>query len=188
MTDLLAHLSPLLISTPPLTEADGHRDAAVLIALRNATTIPDMPLIVRAAGLRHHRGQIAFPGGQIEKTDIDPIAAALRESEEEINLDRNAVTVLGLLPVFTTRSGYRIFPVVGAVNVDLVLTPDPREVAAIFTMTLAALTAAPTPQLAWVNHDGQWLKAPVWDYRGQKIWGATLQILWSLRAHLQGWP
>lgn len=114
------------------------RDAAVLLAL---TCAGGVLLTQRTSGLRHHAGQVAFPGGRVEASDATVATAALREAHEEIGLGPDRVEILGELPEYLTGSGFRIRPVVGLLRdpIDLRqhLQPDPREVAAVFETPLA---------------------------------------------------
>jgi 8-oxo-dGTP pyrophosphatase MutT (NUDIX family) len=114
------------------------RDAAVLLAL---TRRGGVLLTQRTTGLRHHAGQVAFPGGMVEASDATAATAALREAHEEIGLGPDRVEVLGELPDYLTGSGFRIRPVVGLLRNPLDLhehlRPDPREVAAVFETPLA---------------------------------------------------
>lgn len=116
------------------------RDAAVLLAI---TSRGGLLLTERTADLRHHAGQVAFPGGRVEASDANPAAAALREAQEEIGLAPDRVEILGELPAYLTGSGFRISPVVGLIGQPLDLhqhlQPDPGEVAAVFETPLAFL-------------------------------------------------
>lgn len=113
------------------------RDAAVLLAL---TQRGGVLLTLRTPGLRHHAGQVAFPGGRVEDDDGNPSAAALREAQEEIGLNPDQVEILGQLPEYHTGSGFRICPVVGLLlgplDLQAQLRPDPNEVAVVFEAPL----------------------------------------------------
>ncbi len=132
-----------------------HRPAAVLVpvvARREAATVL---LTQRAAHLRDHSGQIAFPGGKIDADDASPLAAALREAEEEIGLDRGFVRPLGYLEPYVTTSGFRIVPVVSLVDPGYALTINPREVDGAFEVPLSFLMTPAnheTHQREWKGH------------------------------------
>ena len=96
-------------------------------------------LTLRADDLTHHAGQIAFPGGRVEAGDADAMAAALRETEEEIGLRREFVEVLGCLPDHAVITGFRVTPVVGLVRPGFELVLDPTEVAGTFEAPLRHL-------------------------------------------------
>lgn len=119
-------MSSFVEGGPPL------REAAVLVPLVERKEGLSVLLTRRADHLNSHAGQISFPGGRVEDTDSSPIDAALRESEEEVGLDRSFVTVSGILDTYSTGSGYRILPVVGFVREGFSLKADAGEVAEIF--------------------------------------------------------
>jgi len=150
--------------------------AAVLIAITDRPD-PGVLLTLRNANLRRHAGQVAFPGGRIDAEDGGPIAAALREAEEEIGLSREQVEVVGEIEPYRTGTGYDIVPVIGVVPPDLALTPHAAEVDAIFETPLAHLLDLAN----YVERDAEWQGARrryreiLWsDYR---IWGATAAIM-----------
>lgn len=111
--------------------------AAVLVPLVERREGLTVLLTQRATHLKSHAGQISFPGGRIEPHDEGPLAAALREAEEEIGLSRELITVAGYLPDHLIISGYRVTPVVGFVRAELALVPDATEVASTFEVPLA---------------------------------------------------
>src|SRR5712671_2441738 len=111
--------------TPPSTALTP---AAVLVPLIDHRDGMSVLLTQRTAHLTAHAGQISFPGGRIEESDADPTDAALRETEEEVGLTRDHVTVIGRLDTYVTGTGFEITPVAGIVKVPFPLTPDPFEV------------------------------------------------------------
>ena len=110
--------------------------AAVLIAISDEAE-PQLLLTRRPTTMARHPGQIAFPGGRVDGGDANAIAAALREAEEEVALDRHHVEVLGTLENYETGTGFSIVPVVGLVPPGLVLVPHEREVAEVFHVPFA---------------------------------------------------
>ena len=108
--------------TPPSTAL---RPAAVLVPLVDRTEGMSVLLTQRTAHLSAHAGQISFPGGRIEPEDLDAVAAALRETEEEIGLPRDHVTLIGRLDTYVTGTGFEITPVVGIVAAPFALTTPP---------------------------------------------------------------
>ena len=108
------------------------RLAAVLVPLVEHADEPSILLTRRADHLEKHSGQVAFPGGKVEDNDATPIAAALRETEEEIGLDPSHIEVAGVLDTYQTGTGFLILPVVGFVKPGFTLTPDKNEVADVF--------------------------------------------------------
>jgi 8-oxo-dGTP pyrophosphatase MutT (NUDIX family) len=142
----------------------------------------------RTAHLKSHSGQVAFPGGRAEAHDSSPEATALRETREEIGLDPRHVEVLGSLPEYHTRTGFRITPVVGLLEPPFQLTPDANEVERIFEVPLAFL-------LDPANHrqDSRlWQGERRWfytmDYGGHTIWGATAGMVVNLYRYLSTAP
>ena len=122
-----------------LPEGQVLRDAAVLMALWPRENGVEVILTKRASHLKHHPGQIAFPGGKVEATDAGPEAAALREAQEEIGLSPASVEVLGLLPPHETGTGFTILPVLGLVRDGFDPICDPSEVEEVFTVPLMHL-------------------------------------------------
>src|SRR6202008_4465353 len=126
--------SPELIGSDVLEEEiEGGvlAPAAVLVAVVDRPE-PTVILTLRPETMRKHPGQVSFPGGRIDPGDDGPIAAALREAEEEIGLARARVEVIGLADPYLTITGFEVTPVLGIVPPDLDLTPHPGEVAAVF--------------------------------------------------------
>ena len=177
-------------SGPPLLSGDDMPttaeviDAAVLIAITDRRD-PGVILTQRTDTLRRHPGQVAFPGGRIDPEDADAIAAALRESEEEIALPRTAVEVVGTTDRFLTGTGYCIVPVVGVVPPDLPLMPHEAEVAAVFEVPLAFLLDPAnhrTMSAEWQGRARRFYEIP---WRDRRIWGATAGIIVNLSRRLQ---
>jgi 8-oxo-dGTP pyrophosphatase MutT (NUDIX family) len=136
----------------------------------------------RATALKHHAGQISFPGGRLESSDASPIAAALREAQEEVGLDPAFVTVIGFLPDHIIGTGFRVTPVVAFVRPGFTLAPDAREVQETFEVPLDFLfdPANFRPRLRQYVPDlppVQLHDIPVGE---RNIWGATAGMLMSL--------
>ena len=140
----------------------------------------------RTDGLRHHGGQVSFPGGRIEPGDVDSVAAALRESHEEIALTSLQVSPLGFLDPFTTISGFRVMPVVAVIDPSYVARPNPDEVADVFEVPLDFLMAPENLRRVEVDYRGRRRVVLEYDWPGQRIWGATASILFNLRERLAG--
>ena len=164
------------------------RNASVLIGLFDENNEIYISFIRRASTLRAHRGEIAFPGGAADVSDISPIVTALREAQEEIGLAPTRVEVLGIMaPVFTVVSNFLITPVVaflpegpGTLHLQL------SEVEEIIFLPLQGL-ADPS-----IYHTEQWLREDVshtvyfFDYGTYRIWGATARMLTMLLDLLRG--
>lgn len=153
------------------------RAAAVLVPLVNRAEGLCLLLTERSADLPDHAGQIAFPGGRVERTDASHAAAALRETTEETGLAAEHVTILGELATYETVTGYRVTPVVGWVEPPFVLTPDPVEVADVFEVPLSFILD-PANQQRHFRMQGE-QRRDFWaiPYGERYIWGATAAML-----------
>ncbi len=152
--------------------------AAVLIPLVVHEAGIRVMLTERAAHLRDHAGQISFPGGRIESWDASPVAAALRETQEETGLTDDYIEVLGSLPDYVTTTGYSVTPVAALVRPGFVLKPDAFEVADIFEVPLAFLTDPANHRLHQATlPDGQQRQFYSMPWQGRFIWGATAAML-----------
>ncbi|QPM91452.1 CoA pyrophosphatase [Pseudooceanicola algae] len=164
------------------------RPAGVLCALMEQDGDLRVILTVRSSALKHHPGQIAFPGGKQDPVDADPTAAALREAQEEIGLDPDNVEVLGTLSTHETVTGFSVLPVVGRVRRPFIPRPEPGEVAEVFTVPLSHLL---TPEnytvqsRRWRGSDRQYFTVPWGPYY---IWGATARMLRVLASAMAGDP
>jgi 8-oxo-dGTP pyrophosphatase MutT (NUDIX family) len=169
--------------TPPSTAL---RPAAVLVPLIDRPEEMSVLLTQRTPHLSAHAGQIAFPGGRIEPEDADAVAAALRESEEEIGLPRDRVTVIGRLDTYVTGTGFEITPVVGIVAVPFPLAIDPVEVAEAFEVPLAFILD-PSNRRQMTRMQGERLRTFfAFPFEDHYIWGATAGILVNLAEVLAG--
>jgi len=159
-----------------LPEGRKLRPAAVLIGITYDTVI----LTKRASHLKHHPGQVALPGGKVDATDADPVAAALREAREEIGLDPDSVTVLAELPSHETVTGYTVHPVLARIDRDFTAMPEPGEVAEVFRVPLPLLldpTRYRIEHRRWRGVSRHYFVVP---YGPHYIWGATARILKAL--------
>lgn len=179
-------------TTPPLWQpeirADARlfdpdappRPAAVLMPVVVRDGNATMLLTQRTPHLYDHAGQISFPGGRVEAGDIDAVATALRESEEEIGLNSALVQILGVLPEYLTATGYRVTPVVGLIEEPFVLTLDDFEVAEAFEVPLAFLmNPAHHERRVFSGETGvrTFYSIPYQLQRRYFIWGATAAML-----------
>ena len=168
-----------------LPEGRKLRPAGVLVPVIAGPQGAEVLLTKRSSRLKHHPGQIAFPGGKQDEGDADVIAAALREAEEEVGLPRGHVEVLGTLPTHETVTGFLVTPVIGWIDRDFDVQPEPGEVAEVFRVPLTHVTdvALFTIQSRrWRGTRRHYYTVPFGPYY---IWGATARILRGL-AHRMG--
>ncbi len=155
--------------------------AAVLVPLVERAEGMTVLLTQRTAHLANHPGQISFPGGRLEDADHgDPVACALRETEEEVGLARAHVEVLGRLDEYVTGTGFSVIPVVAVVTPPFTLAPDPFEVADVFEVPLDFLVDTANHRLHRREVAGR--RRPFWamTWRERLIWGATAGIIVNL--------
>ncbi|MBV1853418.1 NUDIX hydrolase [Catellatospora tritici] len=170
------------------TPEDGGRPAAVLILLADEHEPgagPDVLIMQRAATLRTHAGQPAFPGGAVEPQDTDASATALREAQEEVGLDPDSVTVLAELPtLWIPVTDFLVTPVLAWWHAPHpVGAHQPEEVAHVARLPLAEL-ADPVHRVR-VRHRSGWI-GPAFHARGMLVWGFTAGVLSTL-LDLGGW-
>lgn len=160
-------------------------EAAVLVGLVPREEGTQVLLTRRTDALRQHGGQVSFPGGRIEPDDADAVAAALRETHEEIGVGARQIRPLGFLDPLATITGYRVQPVVALLASDYIALPDPNEVADVFEVPLAFLLDP--ANLATHTLDFRGRPREVFEYRypAQRIWGATASMLYNLRQRLE---
>jgi 8-oxo-dGTP pyrophosphatase MutT (NUDIX family) len=162
------------------------RPAAVLVPLVERPEGLSVLLTQRTAHLHDHAGQISFPGGRIEADDPDPVAAALRETEEEIGLHRRHVEIVGRLDTYRTRTSYEVTPVVGLVRPPFALVPDTFEVADIFEVPLSFVLDPRNRERRSRMFQGTERHFWVLPYPERYIWGATAGMLVNLAEVLAG--
>lgn len=160
------------------------RSAGVLIAVDLTDGAPQVLLTKRSSALKHHPGQIAFPGGKQEETDADVTAAALREAYEEIGLPIDLPQVLGALPIHETVTAFLVTPVVAVLTDPFDIFADPGEVEEVFRVPLAHLTDPSNyiiQSRRWRGDRRYFFTVPYGPYY---IWGATARMLRELAARM----
>lgn len=194
MEALLHALRPL--SQPPTAPGWNHVQmtellgdvprlpAAVLIGLRDDAQ-PRLVFTVRTDHLSSHAGQVSFPGGRTDPADGNALTTALRESEEEIGLDRSLVTPLGYLDCFETISGFCITPVVARIASEARFHPAPNEVAEVFEVPLAFFLEPGNLKRYVMEYRGHRREMVEFEHGGHRIWGVTAAILQNLLQRME---
>ena len=162
---------------PDLAPARVLRDAAVLVGIVTHPGEAGVILTQRTEHLSSHAGQIAFPGGKIDREDGGPVETALREAEEEIGLSRADVLPLGCFAPYASNSGFRIVPVIGLVRPGVRLEPNPGEVADVFEVPLGFLMSGANHRVGnrvWQGRRRFFYEMP---YGDRYLWGVTAGIV-----------
>jgi 8-oxo-dGTP pyrophosphatase MutT (NUDIX family) len=168
------------VSTPTLVRA------AVLVPLLRAAERDETHVVLtrRRSDLRRHAGEISFPGGRMDPGDADLTATALREAEEEIGLDPDAVELLGALPAVSTfATGYLIHPFVGTIAAGQRWRISPREVDAVLELPLNGLRESRTRTR--MERRGITFETDAYVLDGNLVWGATFRIIELLLERLR---
>jgi 8-oxo-dGTP pyrophosphatase MutT (NUDIX family) len=165
---------------PGLRPLSPLKPAAVLVPLIDRGGRLTVLFTQRTAHLAHHAGQVSFPGGHIEPDDGGPAETALRETEEEIGLDRRHVQIIGHLDTYVTRTGFVVSPVVGMVDPPFEIDPDPHEVEEVFEVPLSFLLDPRNHQRCEADFDGVTRHFYAMPYGRHFIWGATAGMLINL--------
>ena len=191
----VVHPGPPLGAHPAEYDAAAGRPAAVLVALFDEGGEAHVLLTRRAATMRSHRHQVAFPGGRLDPGER-PAEAARREAHEEVGIDPASIELLGPLPSLATFSGLSaITPLVAALPGRPLLRPNPAEVERAFTVPLAELVADGCHwEERWPFPDGRLRPVHFFDLPEDLVWGATARILVAFLCQLldvpdlEGWP
>jgi 8-oxo-dGTP pyrophosphatase MutT (NUDIX family) len=177
-------------SAPAAPAADGQAvtlwPAAVLVPLY----VRDGQLFTlftkRTELVEHHKGQISFPGGTKDETDVNLWETAIRETEEEIGVPRAGVKILGALPKLVTVTDFEISPFVGVIPYPTQFAPHAGEVESIIEVPVSYLLDPMVVEERPVKWKGRDVSTLVYHYRGHAIWGATARILADFLTALRG--
>lgn len=169
---------------PPPSEGRHLRPAAVLIALQDGPEGLSLYLTKRSAQLRHHPGQIALPGGKVERNDPSPVFTALREANEEIGLAPEALDVLGTMEPHETVTGFLVTPVIARIEQPFCARPEPGEVEEVFTVPFSHVADLAHYRIEKRRWRGSWRHYYVVPWGPYYIWGATARILHSLAGRI----
>lgn len=168
-------------------DAEGRtfRDAGVLFGIVDRGD-DDLHIILteRPKSMPTHAGQVALPGGKVDRTDAGPVAAAIREAEEEIGLNPDHVEIIGKSDLYLTRTGFSITPVIGLIPSDFEARPDPHEVDDVFETPLSFLMNPANHHektAFWNGAERSYLEMP---HNGRYIWGVTAGMIRALYERL----
>lgn len=201
--DIFTHIQSQILATPtPISEVelldpdwvpdvpfnDPPVAAAVLIALVERANGLSVVFTLRSKGLRAHSGQIAFPGGKLDASDVNPGAGAVREAQEEIALNPNSAKLLGYMPSCLTGTNYLVTPVVASISGDPIFEPNPLEVDEIFEVPLDFMLA-PTSftKLSLTKNSRVYF---TWQliHGEYEIWGITANLAYQfIQTAFKGW-
>jgi 8-oxo-dGTP pyrophosphatase MutT (NUDIX family) len=166
----------------PLPKAG--KPAAVLLPIIEHKEQISMLFTLRAKHLKHHAGQVSFPGGKQESSDRNLLATALRETREEIGLPEEGVEIIGNLPRYRTISRFEVLPFIGFITPPINLTLDKNEVDSVFEVPLDYLLDQNNHLIHWVQRKDQ--RYPIYfiPWQGNNIWGATAAFVRTLSNHV----
>ncbi len=153
------------------------RPAAVLMPIVERHDGLTVLFTRRSDHLKAHAGQISFPGGRVEAGDLDPIATALRETDEEIGIKQPFIDVAGTMTDYVTGTGFQITPVIGFVKPGFTLQPDPFEVAEVFEVPFDFLMDPKNHKRERIHWRGAMREYYAMPYHDHYIWGATAGML-----------
>lgn len=160
-------------------------EAGVLIPIVHKDQQTQIVLTKRSSKLRSHRGQVSFPGGRFEETDKNLVDAALRETEEEIGIERSKISVFGQMPIFYTGTGFAMSSYLGWMAEASRFVIDTREVEEVFLVPLSYLTDPNNYRLYTATRDGVPFNYYGINWAHHFIWGATASILRNLYQRIQ---
>lgn len=169
-----------------LQEGRKLRPAGVLVPVTIASGSPRLILTKRSSALKHHPGQIAFPGGKVDAGDKDACSAALREAWEEIGLPQDLPQVIGCLPEHETVTGFSVTPVVALIRDWFEEHPETGEVAEVFSVPLEHILEPDNyiiESRRWRGTRRRYYTVPYGPYY---IWGATARMLRGFAARMEG--
>lgn len=161
------------------------KEAVVLVSFLHREDQPNLVLTRRTLSLSNHKGQIAFPGGKIDKEDLSPSHAAMREANEEIGINQAQIKVLGKLPLYQTVTGYNITPIVGELSPPFIFKKAEDEVDEIFELPVEFMMDVKNFKKESVIYEGERREFWALPFNDYYIWGATAAILRELAGRFE---
>ncbi len=173
---------PLADYTPPKIDIPTASAAAVLLLIHPRAVEPNVIFTERTNHVEHHKGQMSFPGGACDDVDDCCEETALRETQEEIGVEREHVRLIGCLDDMVTISNFRVTPCVGVLEFEGVYPYkiNDHEVARVVEVPLSFLLEEGNMELEVRQHQGREVLVPAFSYDGHRIWGATARMLHQL--------
>lgn len=160
-------------------------ESAVLVALTEQANQLSLVLTKRSSHLKHHPGQISFPGGKVEKNDKNLIETALRETQEEIGIDPAYLDTIGQLHCYQTLTGFRITPIVALVKPNSKIIIDTNEVDEVFYLPIGHFINKQNHLTVEIEQNTIRHKVLFIPYKHYNIWGATAAIINDLSEHIR---
>ena len=160
-------------------------ESAVLVALTEQANQLSLVLTKRSSHLKHHPGQISFPGGKVENNDKNLIETALRETQEEIGIDPAYLDTIGQLHCYQTLTGFRITPIVALVKPNSKIIIDTNEVDEVFYLPIGHFINKQNHLTVEIEQNTIRHKVLFIPYKHYNIWGATAAIINDLSEHIR---
>ena len=179
----LFHHARLVKNEPDYPLKEPGKPAAVLLPIVQYPNELKVLFTVRAKHLKHHAGQVSFPGGKQEPNDDSLLETALRETHEEIGVLPAQVDIVGSLPIYRTVSRYEVTPYIGFLSSPLDFTLDNNEVDATFEVPLNFLLNPENHFIHWVKRKNKEFPVYFIPWQGHNIWGATAAFIRNLSHH-----
>jgi 8-oxo-dGTP pyrophosphatase MutT (NUDIX family) len=159
------------------------KPAAVLLPILEYERELTVLFTVRASHLKHHAGQVSFPGGKRESYDNSLVETALRETHEEVGIPASKVEIVGDLPLYRTVSRYEVIPYIGFISAPTSLTLDKNEVESTFEVPLSFLIDKQNHLIHWVKRKNGLFPVYFIPWKQHSIWGATAAFVRNLSNH-----
>lgn len=159
-------------------------NAAVLAAFTDGANEPELILTRRSKNMRSHAGEVAFPGGKIERVDSTLIDTALRESQEEIGLHPHQVEVIGQIDAMHSRQGVKVQPIIGLVDAALDFKPRTNELDSVFKVPVSLFYDPSAKITHRFEMNNSLVEMPAFRFEDYTIWGLTLAMIVKILNHV----